>query len=327
MTRLLVLGGTHFVGRALVEEALARGWEVTTVNRGQASITQPGVDQRVADRRAPSFAAALGEDTWDLVVDTWSQEPLRVQESALLLSGRVGHYGYVSSRSVYAWPWGRDETAPLVEGDPSSAAAGDYAADKRGAEIALAGFGGPTLIARAGLVLGPYEVVGRLPWWLARIARGGRVPAPGPPDRPLQYVDARDLAAWMLTSGEAGLDGTYDAVSPAGHTTMAGLLEACRVATGSSAALEWVTPAQVEAAGVEGWTNLPIWAPPTGELACVHAADTSRAAQAGLVCRPVGETVADTWAWLQAEGYPTPPNDRGGRIGLTDEQERALLGA
>ena len=325
MTRLLVLGGTHFVGRALVEEGLRRGWAVTTVNRGRTPRTQPGVEHRVADRRDPAFPSALGADGWDLVVDTWSQEPRRVRESARLLSGRVGHYGYVSSRSVYALPWGRTEDAETVEASPDSEDAADYAAAKRGAELAVEQFEGPTLIARAGLVLGPYENVGRLPWWLRRVAEGGRVPAPGPPDRPLQYVDARDLAAWMLTAGADGRSGTYNALSRPGHTTTAELLGACRAATGSSASLQWVSPDRVAAAGVEGWTNLPIWAPPTGELAVVHDADTSRAAAAGLVCRPVADTVADTWSWLQAEGLPTPPPDRGGRLGLTPEQEAALL--
>lgn len=321
--RLLVLGGTHFVGRAVVEEALGRGWSVTTVNRsGQAP---GGVEALVADRlRRGDLGVALGSEKWDLVVDTWSQQPAAVAESAALLSRRAGHYAYVSSRSVYRWPWGASEAAPVVE--PSEDPA-DYPGVKRGAELALDAFDGPVLVARAGLVLGPYENVGRLPWWLRRIAAGGRVPAPGPPARPLQYVDARDLAAWLLTSVVAGLAGTFNTVSPRGHATMDELLACCLEETGSEATLEWVTPEQVEAAGVQGWTDLPIWAPPTGELAVVHDADTDRAEAAGLTCRPVGETVADTWAWLQAEGYPEAPSGRGGAIGLTAAQEAALLGS
>ncbi|MFL6062351.1 MAG: NAD-dependent epimerase/dehydratase family protein [Marmoricola sp.] len=327
--RVLVLGGTHHVGRALVEVAQARGDSVTTLNRGSVPPA-PGVEARYADRRIPgAFAAALGEGTWDAVLDTWSFEPAVVADSARVLTGRVGYYGYVSSRSVYRWPIPNraDESAPVVDGDPGSTEAEDYAAAKRGAELAVEGlFDGPWLQARAGLVLGPYEVVGRLPWWLDRIARGGRVPAPGPQDRPLQYVDGRDLAAWMLRCAEAGTTGAFNAVSPPGHTTIAALLERCVEVTGSDAELVWRTPEQVEAAQVSGWTSLPIWVPPTGELAALHDGDTTAAASAGLVCRPMAETVADTWDWLRAEGTPAPPSNRAGEIGLSAEQEERLLG-
>lgn len=329
--RVLVLGGTHHVGRALVAEALARGWAVTTLNRGLSGRLVEGVEARYADRRAAGeVAAALGDDTWDLVVDTWSLEPAAVRDTARLLSGRVGHYGYVSSRSVYSWPApsGADESVPTVTGDPDGAEWADYAAAKRGAELALLrDFEGPLLMARAGLVLGPYEVVGRLPWWLRRISSGGQVPAPGPVNRPLQYVDGRDLAGWMLDAGAARTAGTFNAVSPPGHTTIGDLLGECVRVTGSDASLVWVTPAQVEAAGVAGWTDLPIWVPPTGELASLHDADTSAARAAGLACRPAAETVADTWAWLRREGYPEPPSRRAGELGLSAEQERALLRA
>jgi len=265
-----------------------------------------------------------------VVLDSWSSEPTVVCDAARLLADRVGRYAYVSSRSVYAWPIpsGADESAPVVDGDPGGGAVAEssegYAANKRGGELAvLESFGAErSLLARAGLVLGPYEVVGRLPWWLNRIAAGGRVPAPGPADRPLQYVDAHDLVAWMLTGGVVG---TVNAVSRPGHTTIGALLAACLTVTGSDAELVPVTPEQVETAGVSGWTDLPIWVPPTGELAALHDADTAAAASAGLRCRPVEETVADTWAWLQREGTPAPPTGRGGALGLSAEQEHALL--
>jgi nucleoside-diphosphate-sugar epimerase len=329
--RILVLGGTHHVGRAVVETALSRGDEVTTLTRGVSGHQVPGTDARHADRRdRAAVEAALGGDSWDAVVDTWSFEPVAVRDSARLLDGRVAHYTYVSSRSIYAWPMplGADESAPVVDGDPGSTEATDYAAAKRGAEIAvLEGFGGKVLLARAGLVLGPYEVVGRLPWWLNRIAAGGDVPAPGPRDRPLQYVDARDLAAWVLDAGRSGVAGAFNTVSDRGHTTIGALLDHCVTVTGSSARLAWVTPEAVEAAGVSGWTDLPIWVPPTGELAALHDCDVSAAGAAGLRCRPMEETVADTWAWLQREGTPTPPTNRAGEIGLSADQEQRLLAA
>ena len=314
--RLLVLGGTHHVGRAFVETALARGDEVTTVNRGLSGPDTTGVEIRHADRlEAGSLAEALGDDDWDLVVDTWSHAPVVVQEAARLLSGRAASYCYISSRSVYSWPLevGSDESAPVVDGDPSSTEADDYAAAKRGGELAvLSEFDGDVTLARAGLILGPYEIVGRMPFWLNRIAAaapGGRVPAPGPPDRPLQLVDCRDIAEWVLGSRPVG---TFNTVSRPGHATMGQVLDACNDVTGAQADLVWLTPETIEAAGVAPWTELPIWLPPTGEYAGLHDCDVSAALAAGLSCRPIEQTVADTWAWLQREGMPERPANRGG---------------
>lgn len=326
--RLLVLGGTHHVGRALVEEALASGHRVTTLTRGVSGTPADGADARYADRAdAAAVAAALGDDTWDAVVDTWSAAPAAVRDAARLLAGRVRHFGYVSSRSVYAWPIpsGADESAPVVDGDPDSDDGGDYAAAKRGGELAvLREFGGSALLARAGLILGPYELVGRLPYWLDVLAAGGRVAVPGPPSRPLQYVDGRDLARWMIRCAEEGVTGAFNAVSRPGHTTMAELMDAAVAATGGAAEPVWVSPETVEEAGVEPWTELPIWLPPTGEIGALHDGDVSAAAAAGLVCRPVTETVADTWAWMRAEprGGPVDPTRAGAAL---DAEGRARL--
>jgi len=195
-----------------------------------------------------------------------------------------------------------------VAGDPASDAADDYAAAKRGGELAaVEGFGAErTVLARAGLILGPYEGVGRLPWWLRRIEQGGDVLAPGPPARKLQYIDARDLASWLLHAAEAGLSGAFNTVSEPGHATMESLLAAAIDVTGSSARLVWVDPEVIEAAGIAAWTELPIWLPPSGEAAGLHDGDVRAVFAAGLTCRPVQETVADTWDWLQREGDPEP---------------------
>jgi len=331
--RVLVLGGTHHVGRAVVETALARGDDVTTLNRGVSGHQPPGALALHADRTDPAaLRAALsapprGDGTWDAVIDTWSGAPRVVADAAALLAGRAAHYQYVSSRSVYRWPIppGADESAPVVDGDADSPDGEDYAAAKRGGELAAAAaFGDRALLARAGLILGPYEIVGRMPWWLRRLEQGGDVLAPGPQDRPLQYIDCRDLAAWMLSAADRGLGGAYNAVSRPGQATMASLLEAARDATGSRASLVWVSPEVIEAAGIEPWTELPIWAPPDGELASLHDGDVSAAYAAGLACRPVEQTVADTWRWLQQEGYPPPPPGRPEHY-LSPDKERRLL--
>ncbi len=325
--RLLVLGGTHHVGRAVVETALARGDGVTTLTRGVSGSPAQGARARHADRNDPAAVrAALGDDSWDAVIDTWSSAPRAVRETATLLAGRAGHYGYISSESVYQWPipLGADESAPVVDGDPGSDST-DYAADKRGGELAvLESFGGRSVLARAGLILGPYELVGRMPWWLRRIERGGDVLAPGPPDLPLQYVDCRDLAAWLLRAADQGIDGTFNAVSRPGHATMEGLLSAAVAAVGSDARLIWADPEVIEKAGIEPWTELPIWAPPYGEIASLHNSDVTAVYQAGLVCRPVTETVADTWRWLQAEGDPPVKPGRPAH-GLDPDREREVL--
>lgn len=325
--RLLVLGGTHHVGRAVVEAALANGDEVTTINRGRIRPAR-GVDARFADRReTDALVSALGNDVWDAVVDTWSLEPRVVGESAGLLSGRAAHLTYISSRSVHSWPIapGADESAPVVAGDPDSDDATSYPEAKRGAELAARReFEGPVLIARPGLILGPYEDVGRLPWWLGRVAAGGGVPAPGPASRPLQYIDARDLADWVLLCASRRRGGVFNAVSPPGHTTIGELLEECVRVTRSGAELAWRSPEQLEAVGVSGWVDLPIWVPPTGDLAALHDADVSAALKAGLRCRPMVETVRDTWAWLQEEGWPEQRPDRDA-LGLSPVQEAALL--
>ena len=323
--RLLVLGGTHHVGRAVVEMALARGDDVTTLTRGVSGLSAAGALALHGDRTDPAaLRAALGDAEWDAVIDTWSGAPAVVSDSATLLTDRAGHYGYVSSRSVYRWPIpaGLDESAPVVDGDPADTGQEDYAAAKRGGELAaLAAFGNRALLARAGLILGPYEIVGRMPWWLGRIERGGDVLAPGPPDRPLQFIDCRDLAAWMLSAADRGLGGVFNTVSQPGHATMASLLDAAISVTGSSARLVWASPEVIEAAGIEAWTELPIWLPPTGEGVGLHDGNVAAAYAAGLACRPAAETVAATWRWIQAEGYP--PARPG--TGLDPERERQVL--
>ncbi len=327
---LLVLGGSGFVGPAVVGEGLARGLSVTTFHRGTGGWTHPDVPTIHGDRLDPMSLAPLRERDWDLVVDTWSGAPRAVRDSARALSDRAGRYVYISSESVYRPPpiRGADESTPTVNGDPDAEATA-YAENKRGGEVAVQeAFAQRSLLARCGTILGPYEDVGRLTWWLSRMARGGEILCPGPPGLPLQYVDARDLAAFAVGAATAGHSGPFNVVSPRGHATMGSLLETCRAVAGAAdATLTWVAPEAIAAAGIEPWTELPIWLPADDEYAAMHDSDVQRARAAGLHCRPVQDTVSDTWRWLSA--LPAPPPLRAGAMpaGLAPDREREVLRA
>ncbi|WP_369214585.1 NAD-dependent epimerase/dehydratase family protein [Streptomyces flavofungini] len=326
--RLLMLGGTEFVGRAVTEAALARGWDVTVFHRGRHAAPE-GARAVHGDRTAEDGLAGLAEGEWDVVVDTWSAAPRVVRASARLLAGRAKRYVYVSSASVYRYPGaaGSDEDYPVVDGDPDAEATA-YAEDKRGGELAaVAGFGAErTVLARAGLILGPYENIGRLPWWLNRVARGGPVLAPGPRDSEIQYVDVRDLAEWVLDAGAAGLHGPYNLVSPLGRFTMGELLDACAEVAGPGASLRWTAPDVVLDAGIEQWTELPVWLAP-GELHdTMHKTSSEKAILSGLRTRPVEETVRDTWTWLRSIGGTPPQRPDRPAVGLAPEKEAKALG-
>ncbi|MGW5862591.1 NAD-dependent epimerase/dehydratase family protein [Streptomyces sp. NPDC055239] len=329
--RLLMLGGTEFVGRAVVEAALARDWEVTVFHRGRHEAPA-GAVSLLGDRTAEGGLDALAafEGDWDLVVDTWSGAPNVVRDAARLLAGRAGRYAYVSSVSVYEWPIaaGSDESHSLVEGDPDADAVA-YAEDKRGGELAaVAEFGAQrTLLARAGLILGPNENIGRLPWWLNRVARGGPVLAPGPRELGLQYIDARDLAEWVLDAALAGLHGPYNIVSPIAHTTMEEFLEACvAVAGAADTELRWTETSVIAEHDIGPWMELPVWAPPGEMHDSMHRTSTQKAVAAGLRARPVADTVADTWAWLQSIGGQAPQRPDRPVVGLAPEKEAKALG-
>ena len=319
--RLLVIGGTVFLGRHVVETALARGHAVTVFHRGLHGRAHPDAETLIGDRT--SDLSALQGREWDAVVDTCGFEPESVVLTAGALADRVGHYGFVSSCSAYAdWP-----DAPVDESSPCfDTAEREYgpmkAACERAAEAAMPG---RVLAARAGVIVGPHENIGRLPWWLRRLAEGGETLAPGPPDAPIQLIDARDLAAWMLDMAEAGRGGAYNAIAEPGSATWGELLTTAREVTGRAAELRWVDPAFVEAHVEDPWEALPLW--PIPSLPALYGIAGARAAAAGLAPRPLRATIEDTWAWLAAGGKLDDWRRELRVTGLPPADERKLLRA
>ena len=321
--RLLVLGGTRFLGRHVVAAALGRGHEVATFTRGVSGAPPEGVRALHGDRDDPAaLPRELGDWAPELVVDTSCQTRPAADNAAAVLGGVRG-YAFVSSLNAYStWPPGpvRGEDDPVWD-TPDD----DYGPNKAHAERVLgAAVGAGFLTARAGLVLGPHDNVRRLPWWLERIARGGRVVVPDALEQPIALVDARDLAGWLVDMAGDGVGGPVNATGPAGTTTLGGLLETCREVTGSDAELVPVPEADLLAAGVQPWLHLPFWLP-REEAATAWDVDTTRARALGLPSRPVRDTVADTWAWLQGDPVRRPARPGLPEPGLPAELEAAVL--
>jgi 2'-hydroxyisoflavone reductase len=308
--RLLVLGGTGFLGRHVVHAALARGWRVTLFNRGRSGRGLfPGAEEIHGDRADPR---ALAGRTWDLAIDTSGIHPSHVRASAGLLAPSVGHYTYLSSVSVYASlaEPGADEDSPVAPAllhVPEGITEESYGALKAMAEAEARGaMPGRVLVVRPGLIVGPWDPSDRFGYWVRRVAEGGRVLAPGGPDRPVQFIDARDLAEWMLRMAEERRTGTFNAVGPQRRLTMEWLLETIRVEADSGAQLVWASDEFLLESGVEPWKELPLWIP---EMLPQHRSfmevSNARAVAAGLTFRRILETVADVRAWQ--EEHPVPP--------------------
>jgi nucleoside-diphosphate-sugar epimerase len=319
--RLLVLGGTLCLGRHVVVAALARGHEVATFSRGVSGEPPAGVRALHGDRDDPTaLPAALGSWLPELVVDTSGQTRPAAENAAAALAGVAG-YAFVSSLNAYRnWPPGpiAGEDEPTWDSDED-----DYGPNKAYSERVLAAaLGKRFLTARAGLIVGPHDPLYRLGWWLDRIAAGGRVVVPATTDQPIALVDARDLAGWLVQAVERGLSGAVNATGPAGMTTLGGLLDICREVTGSDASWVPVPEADLVAAGVQPWVHLPLWLP-ADVARTAWDVDTTRARQLGLPSRPVAESVADTWAWMQRADRPSPPSGRP-LPGLPPDLEAAL---
>ena len=319
--KLLVLGGTKFLGRHAVDAALAGGHEVTIFTRGQTNPELfPEVEHLQGDRDGD--LDALHGGTWDGVVDTSGYVPRIVRQSAELLRDRVARYVFVSSISVYddfsAPPTETSQVAELE--DPATEEVMEhYGALKAACEKVVEEiYGDRSARVRAGLIVGPYDGTDRFTYWPRRIALGGTVLGPGDSAAPVQFIDARDLAAWLVQLAFEGPGGTFNATGPAQVLTFEQLLDDMRETIGSDADIVWLDGQRVLDAGVQPWTELPLWLPGS-EYAGMARADISRALAAGLTFRPVGETIADTLAWDRSEA--------GDRPTLAHDKEQEILAA
>ena len=329
---LLIIGGTRFLGRHLAEQALHAGHRLSLLNRGRSGPGLfPEAEHLVADRDAD--LSVLAGRQWDAVLDTCAYLPRQVRAAADVLAGQVGQYQLVSSISAYAgFPHpGIDEDAPLIQLDNSESATtvsgANYGGLKAACEqAAFDAFGSACLVARPGLIVGPHDPTGRWTWWLQRLLRGGEVLAPGDPDTPVQFIDARDIAAWMLHQAEQAHQGVFNLNGPDSPLTMGSLLQGLHDALSSTAHFTWADEAFVLGHGVQPWSDLPVWLPRAN--AHMHEIDCARARATGLVCRPLALTAQDTATWLAGQPLtaPTsgPPRPA---VGLAPEREAALLRA
>ncbi|MFJ4184145.1 NAD-dependent epimerase/dehydratase family protein [Kitasatospora sp. NPDC089509] len=333
--RLLVLGGTWFLGRAVVDGAIARGWEVTTFSRGLSGAPSAGVHHVRGDRTESADLQRLAANgPWDAVIDTSSTElsPQHVLLGAQLLQAQVRHWVHVSTVSVYQdWPHAElTEAASILECPPDADETYGYTGEdgsptrygfqKAGGEHAItAVFGSEATFLRPGVILGPGEYVGRLPWWLNRAARGGRILAPAPAARTIQPVDVRDVAVFALDRAVAAEGRVFNVTHPHG-ITFEGFIDTCLHVTGGVGEAVWVGGDILAAHGVTEWTELPLWRTHAG----VWSVRSDLAVAAGARFRPIEETVEQTWTWLR-DGGRLVDHPRRHVHGIAQEKEEQLL--
>jgi 2'-hydroxyisoflavone reductase len=332
--RLLVLGGTGFIGPHQVRYALARGHRVTIFNRGRQQEPWPAPVEQLLGDRDGDLKALEGRD-WDACIDNPTSLPIRVRDAARVLNGHVGQYVFISTISVYAAnDRPNDETAPLAVykgADPMAETTMSLSADRQlygplkaqCEKEAQAQYGeAATTIIRASLIVGPGDETDRFTYWPARLARGGEILAPGDGSDPVQFIDVRDLAEWTIRMAEERTTGVFNAAGPRHPVTMdqmlAGIAEGIQV----HPKLVWAPAAFLKENKVSPWGDMPVWIPGQGETSGFHRRDIRRAIAAGLTYRPLPLTAADTLAWLR-----TLPPERQAKLrsGLNPEREADLL--
>lgn len=325
--RVLILGGTKFLGRHLAAAALEQGHTVTLFNRGnQSEGLFPEAEHLRGDR--DGNLVALHGRRWDVAIDTSGYVPRVVGASARLLADAVDHYSFVSSISVYSgWP----AVARIDEGSPVGTLTDPTVEEVDGEtygplkalceQTVQESLPGRTLIVRPGLIVGPHDPTDRFSYWPARVARGGAMLAPGRAERPVQVIDARDLAEWILRMATARATGTFNATGPEHSLTMAEILATSQRVSGSQASITWVPDDFLEQMQVGAWVELPLWIPER-EGPGVGDVNCARAIAAGLTFRPLAETIRATLDWLA-----TRPAEYAWKAGLTPAREAEVLAA
>jgi 2'-hydroxyisoflavone reductase len=320
---VLLLGGYAFLGRAIIDAAQARGHAVSAFNRGNRA-TMAGVEQITGDRNA---LVLPDRRTWDVAIDTSGQAPRHTRGAAEALRDRISHYIYTSSISVYSdpMPVGVNESAPVAQFPPDANREDardleNYGPRKAACEDALAAVlpAGSILIVRPGFIVGPYDYSDRFNEWIERAARPQPFIVPGDPEAPVQMIDVRDLAEWMIAMAERRASGVFNATGPERPLRAIDVAQTCIDATGSSAVPLVIASEDLKSAGVIPWDHIPFWSEPD-EYGSMQV-NIDRALTAGLHFRPLIETVSDTYAWLQTSDHPR-------RITLPPEIEKAAINA
>jgi 2'-hydroxyisoflavone reductase len=332
--RLLILGGTGFIGPHQVRYALGRGHRVTIFNRGRQKEAWPGPVEELLGDRDGDLKALEGRD-WDACIDNPTSLPIWVRDAARVLKGHVGQYVFISTISAYAAnDRPADETAPLAAykgAGPMAETTKSLSADPRlygplkaqSEKEAQTQYGeAATTIIRASLIVGPGDETGRFTYWPARLARGGEVLAPGDGSDPVQFIDVRDLAEWTIRLAEERITGVFNASGPGHAITMDQMLAGIAQGILVHPKLVWAPTAFLTENNVSPWRDMPVWIPGQGETFGFHRRDFRRAIAAGLTYRPLPLTAADTLAWLRT----LPPGRQAKlRAGLTPEREADLV--
>ena len=336
--RILILGGTGFTGPFQVKYALSRGHQVTVFNRGR---THPGelpkeAEQLIGDRNGK--LDALKGRKWDVAIDVPTTLPVWVRDAAEILKGNVDRYIFISTISVYSnvSKPGADETAPLLKYEGADAMK-ETSQTLRASNFALYGplkalseaeaekwFPGKTLIVRPGLIVGPGDESDRFTYWPVRVARGGEVLAPGNPSDPVQFIDARDLAEWIIRMAEQGTVGTFNATGPKSKLGIGEMLNGIKKATKSDAQFTWANADFLAAQKVAAWSDMPVWVPPRGDEGGFSTISIKRALDKGLTFRPLGDTTQATLEWFRKQ---TAERQSKLRAGITAEREKEVLAA
>jgi 2'-hydroxyisoflavone reductase len=329
--RILVLGGTGFIGPNQINYAVARGHKVSMFNRGKTNPKLfPNVEHLEGDRNGK--LDALKNREWDAVIDNPSTLPRWVRDAAQLLKDSAGQYVFISTLSVYAdnSKPNMDEsaaTATLTDPTVETVTGATYGGLKALAEAeAERAFPGRATIVRPGLIVGPGDNSDRFTYWPVRIARGGEVLAPGNPLDPTQFIDARDLGEWTIRLVEQKAFGKFNAIGPAARLTMSEMLGGVRAVIPGSVpvSLTWVPTDFLEEQKVAPWSDMPVWIPPAGDYAGFGSRSNKRAIENGLTFRPFADTVKATLDWHEAR-----PADRKAKLraGIAAEREAEVLAA